>query len=242
MKHEWIETHITHLLVLTLLAISIGGLVEIVPLFLIKQTVETVPSVRPYTPLELLGSNIYQREGCYLCHSQMIRPLQEEWMRYGHYSLAVESRYDHPFLWGSRRIGPDLARIGGKYPNTWHVQHITAPRSLVPLSRMPNYPWLATRPLQDAEIADHLRALARTGVPYSETPLAYAQNVMLFGKKMAERLDITHAQASIVEQAADYSAHPTHPSELDALVAYLQVLGTMVDFSQYDEAYFVRFR
>ncbi len=243
MKHEWIETHTSHFLILTLLVISIGGLVEIVPLFLIKNTVETVAGVRPYTPLELLGSNIYQREGCYLCHSQMIRPLQEEWLRYGHYSLAAESQFDHPFLWGARRIGPDLARVGGKYSNTWHIQHITAPRSLVSRSRMPNYLWLKDRPLQYSDIEAHLRALVRAGVPYSENQEQYDKNVALFGKDVANRLVISRARENLLAQVAgNADGNVVSPTEMDALVAYLQILGTLVDFKKYDEGYFARFR
>jgi len=163
MKHDKIERNLGIMLVLTMLAISVGGLVEIVPLFFIKDTVETVKTadgkemVRPYTPLEQRGRDIYIREGCYLCHSQMIRPFRDEMLRYGHYSLAAESKYDHPFQWGSKRTGPDLARVGGKYSNDWHVQHLVAPRSMVPESVMPNYPWLM-QPLQYADIQKEIEA------------------------------------------------------------------------------------
>ncbi|CAK0766289.1 Cytochrome-c oxidase, cbb3-type subunit II [Gammaproteobacteria bacterium] len=244
MKHEWFETHTTPLLILSIFMISVGGLVEIVPLFHIGQTVETVQGIRPYTPLELLGRDIYQREGCYLCHSQMIRPLQEEWMRYGHYSLAVESKYDHPPLWGSRRIGPDLARVGGKYSNIWHVQHLIAPRSLVPMSRMPNYPWLKNQPLEYLDIMERLRTLASTGVPYSENQIEYAANVVRFNEKVARMLDISHARENLMMQAEldNYDGDRVHLTEMDALVAYLQMLGTMVDFDKYGEDYFVQFR
>ncbi|CAK0740222.1 Cytochrome c oxidase, cbb3-type subunit II [Gammaproteobacteria bacterium] len=244
MKHEWIETNTTLLLVLTLLVISLGGLVEIVPLFLIEQTVETVPGIRPYSPLELLGRDIYQREGCYLCHSQMIRPLREEWMRYGHYSLATESQYDHPFQWGSRRVGPDLARVGGKYSNAWHVWHLVTPRSVIPGSRMPNYPWIKTNPLAYEDISAHLQALARTGVPYSESRAEYEANVTRFGEKVAHLLDISLARENVIAQAesGNYDGDRTHLTEMDALIAYLQMLGTLIDFSRYDEDYFVKFR
>ena len=168
-KHEWIETNVGLLLVLTMLAISVGGLVEIAPLFFIDKTVEKVAGVRPYTPLEQRGRDIYQREGCFLCHSQMIRPFRDEKLRYGHYSLAAESQYDHPFQWGSKRTGPDLARVGNKYSNEWQVQHLIAPRSMVPESVMPNYPWLLSTPLDISDVALRLKALRSVGVPYSAT-------------------------------------------------------------------------
>jgi len=163
MKHDKIERNLGILLILTMLAISAGGMVEIIPLFFIKETVEKVDGVRPYSPLELRGRDIYVREGCYLCHSQMIRPFRDEALRYGHYSLAAESKYDHPFQWGSKRTGPDLARVGGKYSNEWHTQHLTAPRSLVPQSVMPNYPWLAATDLDYSDIELRMKALRTTG-------------------------------------------------------------------------------
>ena len=186
-KHEWIETNVGLLLVLTMVAISIGGLVEIAPLFLIKNTVETVKdangleTIRPYTALESRGRDIYVREGCYTCHSQMIRPLKDEAVRYGHYSLAAESQYDHPFQWGSKRTGPDLARVGKKYSNEWQVQHLIAPRSMVPESVMPNYPWLLATTLDTSDLVDRLRAQRAVGVPYSLTELEYQKNVKRFG-------------------------------------------------------------
>jgi cytochrome c oxidase cbb3-type subunit 2 len=166
-KHEWIETNIGLMSVLTMLAISVGGLVEIAPLFFIDKTIEKVEGVRPYTPLEQRGRDLYIREGCYTCHSQMIRPFRDEKLRYGHYSLAAESQYDHPFQWGSKRTGPDLARLGGKYSNEWHVQHMVAPRSMVPESVMPNYPWLLDTPLDISDVEGRLKALRKVGVPYS---------------------------------------------------------------------------
>ncbi len=243
-KHESIETNIGLLIILSLLAMGIGGLVEIVPLFYINDTVEKVDGVRPYTPLELRGRDIYQREGCYLCHSQMVRPFRDEDLRYGHYSLAAESQYDHPFQWGSKRTGPDLARVGGKYSNEWHVQHLIAPRSVVPESIMPNYPWLAKNELRYADIAARMRALKRTGVPYSETPEEYEANVKKFGKEVADMLDINHAERNLIRQAeaGNYDGDPSRLTEMDALVAYLQMLGTLVDFSKYDEGYFAQFR
>jgi cytochrome c oxidase cbb3-type subunit 2 len=243
-KHESIETNAGLLIVLTMIVISIGGLVEIVPLFFINDTVEKVDGVRPYTPLELRGRDIYQREGCYLCHSQMIRPFRDEWLRYGHYSLAAESQYDHPFQWGSKRTGPDLARVGGKYSNAWHVAHLNNPRDVVPQSIMPNYPWLMTTDLDFSDVQDRMRALKKTGVPYSETQAEYDRNVANFGADVADKLDILHAEENLMKQALnnDYDGQRSRITEMDALVAYLQVLGTMVDFSRYDEGYFAEFR
>jgi cytochrome c oxidase cbb3-type subunit II len=161
LSHKKIETNTALLLVLALLTVVIGGIVEIIPLYTIETTIERVEGVRPYTPLELVGRNIYIREGCYLCHSQQIRPFRDEVERYGHYSLAAESMYDHPFQWGSKRTGPDLARVGGKYSNEWHVAHMVEPRSVVPESIMPGYPFLIERTLQASEIGKHLRAEGR---------------------------------------------------------------------------------
>jgi cytochrome c oxidase cbb3-type subunit 2 len=244
MKHETIETNAGWLIILTLLAIGIGGLVEIVPLYMIDSTVEKVDGIRPYTPLEQRGRDIYIREGCYLCHSQMIRPFRDEMMRYGHYSLAAESQYDHPFQWGSKRTGPDLARVGHKYSNEWHVQHLTNPRSVVPESIMPNYPWLKKTKLDISDIGDRMRSLKLVGVPYSVTKAEYDANVEKFGKETAKMLDINHAEENLIAQAEknNYDGNKNDITEMDALVAYLQVLGTMVDYSKYDESYFVKFR
>jgi cytochrome c oxidase cbb3-type subunit 2 len=244
MRHENIEVNAGLMIVLVMVVISIGGLVEIVPLFFIKDTIEKVEGVRPYTPLELRGRDIYQREGCYLCHSQQIRPFRDELLRYGHYSLAAESQYDHPFQWGSKRTGPDLARVGDKYSNQWHVQHLVAPRSVVPESIMPNYPWLLDTDLDYSDMAVRMRALKRTGVPYSESQEEYDQNVASFGEDMARMLDINLAQESLLNQARDndYDGLPNRITEMEAMVAYLQVLGTMVDFSKYDAGYFAEFR
>lgn len=244
LKHESIETNAALLIVLSLLAMSIGGLVEIVPLFYINDTIEEVEGVRPYTPLELRGRDIYQREGCYLCHSQMVRPFRDEDLRYGHYSLAAESQYDHPFQWGSKRTGPDLARVGGKYSNEWQVQHLAAPRSVVPESIMPNYPWLAETELKYSDVADRMRALKKVGVPYSETPVEYTANVEKFGEEVAGLLDIHQADSNLVAEASagDFDGDRSHLTEMDALVAYLQMLGTLVDFTQYEEGYFAEFR
>jgi len=248
MKHETIETNVGWLIVLTLIVISIGGLVEIVPLYFIDDTIEKVQvdgkdTVRPYTPLELRGRDIYQREGCYTCHSQMIRPFRDEDMRYGHYSLAAESQFDHPFQWGSKRTGPDLARVGKKYSNEWHVQHMMNPRDVVPESIMPGYPWL-TQSLQYKDVADRMRALKMVGVPYSETQAEYDANVERYGKDVADKLNINAAMGNLISQAqtGNYDGNKNDITEMDALVAYLQVLGTMVDFSKFDEGHFAEFR
>jgi len=249
MKHESIETNAALLIVLTLAAISIGGLVEIVPLFYIEGTVEDVKNadgkdaVRPYTALEQLGRDVYTREGCYTCHSQMIRPFRDEALRYGHYSLAAESQYDHPFQWGSKRTGPDLARVGGKYSSAWHTKHLIAPRSVVPESIMPNYPWLMDK-LDTSDVMAKLRALKAVGVPYSLTKLEYDANIEKFGEDVAKKLDINMAEKNLMEQAklGNYDGDPDNLTEMDAMVAYLQILGTMIDFSKHDEAEFVKFR
>ncbi|MFQ5643746.1 MAG: cytochrome-c oxidase, cbb3-type subunit II [Thiogranum sp.] len=244
MKHETIETNAALLVILTLIVVSIGGLVEIVPLFYIDDTVEDVEGVRPYTALELRGRDIYQREGCYLCHSQMIRPFRDELLRYGHYSLAAESKYDHPFQWGSKRTGPDLARVGEKYSNEWHVTHLVNPRDVVPQSIMPNYPWLLENDLDYSDVQGRMRALKVTGVPYSETRQEYEANIAEFGVETADQLDILRAEENLIQQALteNYDGQRARITEMDALVAYLQVLGTMVDFSKYDEGYFADFR
>lgn len=251
LKHESIETNSGLLIVLTLVAIGIGGLVEIVPLHYIDNTIEEtrdpdtgLEMVRPYTPLELRGRDIYQREGCYLCHSQMIRPFRDEDLRYGHYSLAAESKYDHPFQWGSKRTGPDLARVGGKYSNEWQVQHLTAPRSVVPESIMPNYPWLIETTLPYADVQKRMIALKKVGVPYSLTEEEYANNVKTFGEDVAKTLDINQAEKNLLAQAqsGNYDGIPDRVTEMEAVVAYLQVLGTMVDFNKFDEEHFIQFR
>jgi cytochrome c oxidase cbb3-type subunit 2 len=250
-KHESIETNSGMLIVLTMVAISIGGLVEIVPLHYLEGTVEDVKDpttnldvIRPYTPLEQRGRDIYVREGCYTCHSQMIRPFRDEDLRYGHYSLAAESKYDHPFQWGSKRTGPDLARVGGKYSNEWHVQHLEGPRSVVPESIMPNYPWLKETKLDYSDVQDRMIALKRVGVPYSQTKVEYDTNVKKFGEETAKKLDINTAESTLLAQAqaGNYDGDPSSVSEMDALIAYLQVLGTMVDFSKFDEDHFIQFR
>jgi cytochrome c oxidase cbb3-type subunit 2 len=218
-----IERNAFLMLIMLAVLVAIPGMVEIIPLFYLKDTMESNKApeilwhrkdgetladwkagdgIRPYTALELAGRDIYIREGCYLCHSQMIRPFRDEKERYGHYSLASESMYDHPFQWGSKRTGPDLARVGGKYSNEWHYEHLRAPRSVVPESVMPNYPWLEHNPVDGAHITRTMRAMQTLGVPYTETDIASAKETVA-GK-----------------------------NELEAVVAYLQVLGTMVKFEE----------
>jgi len=189
MSHEVVEKNIGLMMILIVIVISIGGLVEIVPLFFIKDTTEPVKGMKPYSALRLEGRDVYIREGCYNCHSQMIRPFRDEALRYGHYSLAAESKFDHPFQWGSKRTGPDLARVGKKYSNEWHVQHLIAPRSVVKESIMPNYPWLM-EPLQYKNVRDRMRALKMVGVPYSENTAEYEANVERFGEDVDKNLDI----------------------------------------------------
>ncbi|MQB20797.1 cytochrome-c oxidase, cbb3-type subunit II [Agrobacterium tumefaciens] len=234
-KHGIIERNATLLLVGSLAVVSIGGIVEIAPLFYLENTIEKVEGMRPYSPLELMGRNIYIREGCYVCHSQMIRPFRDEVERYGHYSLAAESMYDHPFQWGSKRTGPDLARVGDRYSNEWHVQHLSAPRSVVPESVMPSYAFLKTTPLQVTNVAMELKANRAVGVPYSDDMLQNAEADM---KAQADpNADTTALEARYPKaKIGDFDGDPTKLTEMDALVAYLQMLGTLVDFSTYDDA------
>ena len=195
LSHERVETNNFLMIVLILLAVAFGGLVEIVPLFFQKSTTEPVEGVKPYTALQLAGRDVYIREGCYNCHSQMIRPFRAETLRYGHYSVAGESVYDHPFQWGSKRTGPDLARVGGKYSDEWQRVHLNNPRDVVPESIMPEYPWLLTNKVDNTSIAAHMSALRKVGVPYSDEEIAKAPEDVA-GK-----------------------------TEVDALIAYLQSLG-----------------
>ncbi|WP_029003414.1 cytochrome-c oxidase, cbb3-type subunit II [Azorhizobium doebereinerae] len=238
-KHAIFEKHSIFLLLGVLIVISIGGLVEIVPLFYLKSTIEKVDGVRPYTPLELAGRNIYLREGCYACHSQMIRPLRDEVERYGHYSLAAESMYDHPFQWGSKRTGPDIARVGGKYSDMWQLEHLNNPRSVVPASIMPGYPWLAKTPLSAKHIADDMKVLRAEGVPYTDEMIASAQDdlkLQATPEADADALQKRYPKA----QARDFDGNPETLTEADALIAYLQQLGTQVDFKLYDNKANVR--
>ena len=227
--HKKIERNVTLLMVLSLITVAIGGIVEIAPLFWIDSTVVKVEGVRPYTPLEQAGRNIYLREGCYGCHSQMIRPFRDEVERYGHYSLASESMYDHPFQWGSSRTGPDLARTGGRYSDEWHVGHLKDPRSVVPESIMPPYAFLADRDLDTSKAAAHMRALIAVGVPYTKTDLAKAE-ADLAGQADPDADNTDLLKRYPKAQARDYDGDPKRLTEMDALVAYLQVLGTLVDF------------
>jgi cytochrome c oxidase cbb3-type subunit 2 len=232
-QHGRIERHATLLLVLSLIVVAIGGIVEIAPLFYLQNTIEKVTGMRPYSPLELLGRQIYIREGCYTCHSQMIRPMRDEVDRYGHYSLAAESMYDHPFQWGSKRTGPDLARVGGRYSDEWHVDHMQSPRALVPESIMPAYPWLAETRIDPASATAHLRANRAVGVPYTEEMIASAT------RDMRAQVDPDNDGVDDLlarypkAQVRNFDGDPAI-TELDAMIAYLQMLGTLVDFSVYE--------
>ena len=231
-KHHILEKNSILMLVCTLLVVSIGGLVEIAPLFYLESTIEKVSGMRPYSPLELAGRNVYVREGCYTCHSQMIRPMKDEVERYGHYSLAAESMYDHPFQWGSKRTGPDLARVGGRYSDDWHVQHMRDPRAVVPESVMPGYPFLAETPVRMDDIAEHLKVNRMIGVPYSDEMIAQAR------ADMQAQADPEADTDALLErypgaQARDFDGNPVMVSEMDALIAYMQMLGTLVDFDLY---------
>jgi cytochrome c oxidase cbb3-type subunit 2 len=233
--HSILEKNSILLVLGVLVVISIGGLVEITPLFYLRSTIEKVDGVRPYTPLELAGRNIYVREGCYNCHSQMIRPLRDEVERYGHYSLAVESMYDRPFQWGSKRTGPDLARIGGKYSDDWHRDHLDAPKSVVPATVMPAYPWLARTPLDFGHIGDDMRVQAALGVPYTAEMIANAAaDVRTQASVDAQDADAL-ARRYPKAQSRDFDGNPDAITEADALIAYLQQLGSQVDFKLYDD-------
>ena len=239
-RHQTLEKNSILFLICVLIVVAIGGLVEIVPLFYLRSTIEKVDNVRPYTPLELAGRNIYVREGCYNCHSQMIRPLRDEVERYGHYSLAAESMYDRPFQWGSKRTGPDLARVGGKYSDDWHRDHLNSPKSVVPGSVMPAYPWLAATELDFAHIDDDLKVQATLGVPYSKEMISSAL-ADVRTQAAADSPDATAlAQRYPKAQSRDFDGNPQRVSELDALIAYLQMLGTQVDFKLYDDKANVR--
>ena len=237
MKHEVFEKNSIVLLIGILIVVSIGGLVQIAPLFWIDSTIEKVKGMRPYSPLEQAGRDIYIREGCYGCHSQMVRTLRDEVERYGHYSLAAESMYDHPFQWGSKRTGPDLARVGGKYSDQWQAEHLINPRALVPESIMPGYPWLAETKLGTSDIQARMRALKAVGVPYTDEMIEKAEadiKAQLQAEGRAARdLQKRYPKA----RTGKFDQRPgTEASELDALVAYLQILGQLVDFTTFDAA------
>lgn len=232
-NHKTIEKNGSLLLVLSLIVVTIGGIVEIAPLFYLENTIEKVKGVRPYSPLELMGANIYKREGCNLCHSQMIRPFRDEVERYGHYSLAAESMYDHPFVWGSKRTGPDLARVGGRYSDEWHREHLIKPRELVPESIMPGYPFLM-KPLKVHDIAAHLKALKLLGVPYTDEQIKQAKaDLEAQANPDADGADDVATRYPKAQIRA-FDGDPDTLTEMDAMIAYLQMLGTLVDFSTYD--------
>jgi len=234
-RHAIFEKNSIILVIGILIVIAIGGLVEIVPLFYLKNTIEKVDGVRPYTPLELAGRNIYVREGCYLCHSQMIRPLRDEIERYGHYSLAAESMYDRPFQWGSKRTGPDLARVGGKYSDDWHRAHLSDPRSVVPGSVMPSYSWLAQTDLDYQHIADDLKVQALLGVPYSADMIAKAAADVVTQATTDSPDAADLAKRYPKAQSRSFAGVTDRVTEADALIAYLQMLGNEVDFKLYDD-------
>ena len=232
-KHEKLEKNSPLLLICIVITVLIGGAVEILPLFRQETVIEPVEGVRPYTPLELAGYNIYLREGCYNCHSQQIRPLRDEVARYGHYSLAAESMYDHPFQWGSKRTGPDLARVGGKYSDDWHVAHLKEPRDVVPESIMPSYSFLMHNGAKLHDLDLHMKTLRMAGVPYSDEMIAWAEKDAIAQATGEARTDIGGLTSRYGEDvnARNFDGQTHLISEMDALVAYLQVLGTMVDFS-----------
>ncbi|WP_084396679.1 cytochrome-c oxidase, cbb3-type subunit II [Henriciella aquimarina] len=242
-NHGVLERHSLILTIAILITVSIGGIIQMAPLFYMENTIEKVEGMRPYTPLEVAGRNIYLREGCYVCHSQMVRPLRDEVERYGHYSLAAESMYDHPFQWGSKRTGPDLARVGGKYSDEWHVDHLIDPRALVPESIMPPYAFLAEKSLDYDNIEADLKALRMVGVPYTDEMIENAKADLVaqvdpeayFDEQDA--LTARYTEASGREgtvQIRDFDLDPDRITEMDALVAYLQMTGTLVDFSTYE--------
>ena len=233
-SHETVERNATLLLLLAFGVVTVGGLVEIAPLFYLQNTIEKVEGMRPYSPLELTGRNIYVREGCYTCHSQMIRPFRDEVERYGHYSLAAESMYDHPFQWGSKRTGPDLARVGGRYSDEWQRNHLADPRSVVPESVMPSYPFLYNRSAENPAIGDHLKTLTLLGVPYTQEQIDNAATDL----KAQATPDDANAAAVATRypkaQVRDFDGNPASVSEMDALISYMQMLGTLVDLKAYD--------
>ena len=233
-KHAVLEKNVTLLAVASFLVVTVGGIVEIAPLFYLENTIEKVEGVRPYSPLELAGRNIYVREGCYVCHSQQIRPFRDEVERYGHYSLAAESMYDRPFQWGSKRTGPDLARVGNRYSDDWHVAHMRNPRDLVPESIMPGYPYLEQRSLEADDISDHLAVQQMLGVPYTDEMVELA----LTDLRTQVDPDSDNFDAFMERypkaQVRDFDGNPDRISELDALIAYMQMLGTLVDFTVYE--------
>ena len=242
-KHGTLERNSLLLTVGILIAVAIGGIIEIAPLFYLENTIEKVQGMRPYTPLELKGRNIYVREGCYVCHSQMVRPLRDEVERYGHYSLAAESMYDNPHQWGSKRTGPDLARVGGKYSDEWHLDHLKDPKSVVPDSIMPPYAFLAEKKLRYDDIEDHLKTLKLAGVPYTDDMIAGAKADLVAQANPGADFDAEDALIAKYEGAAgrkgtvkvsNFDRQAGAVTEMDALIAYLQMTGTLVDFTTYE--------
>ena len=231
-KHKIIETNATLLLVLSFLVVTVGGIVQIAPLFYLENTIEDVEGVRPYSPLELAGRDVYIREGCYVCHSQMIRPMRDEVERYGHYSLAAESKYDHPFQWGSKRTGPDLARVGGRYSDAWHVDHFNDPQSVVPESVMPKYAFLGRTPIEPEHIEDLLRTHRFVGVPYTDEMIENAAADFRVQANPDGDWDalLERYPGAVV---SNFDGQP-QLTEMDAIIAYLQMLGTLVDFSTFE--------
>ncbi|MDJ0826504.1 MAG: cytochrome-c oxidase, cbb3-type subunit II [Rhodobacter sp.] len=230
-KHAVLEKNVTLLAVCSFLVVTIGGIVEIAPLFYLENTIEKVEGVRPYSPLELEGRNIYIREGCYVCHSQMVRPMRDEVERYGHYSLAAESMYDHPFQWGSKRTGPDLARVGGRYSDDWHVAHLIDPQSVVPESVMPKYGYLKDKLLEPDYIGEEMATHRIVGVPYTDEMIEVA------AADFRDQADPDSDYDALLErypgaQVRNFDGEPG-VSEMDALIAYMQMLGTLVDFSTF---------
>lgn len=230
-RHKKLERNATLLMVFSFLAVTVGGIIEIVPLFYFENTIEKVDGMRPYTPLELAGRDVYIREGCYTCHSQMVRPLRDEIERYGHYSLAAESMYDHPFQWGSKRTGPDLARVGGRYSDEWHVDHLIDPQMVVPESVMPKYGFLADAALETNLIPALLRTHSRVGVPYDDAMIAHAEADLLAQLDPDGDTDGLNERYGNVA-IRNFDGRP-EATEMDALIAYLQMLGTLVDFSTF---------
>ncbi|MBV2360297.1 cytochrome-c oxidase, cbb3-type subunit II [Thalassococcus sp. CAU 1522] len=231
-KHKALETNVTLLAIFAFLAVTVGGLVQIVPLFYLENTIEDVEGMRPYTPLELTGREIYLREGCYVCHSQMIRPMRDEVERYGHYSLAAESQYDHPFQWGSKRTGPDLARVGGRYSDEWHVDHLRSPQSVVPESVMPKYGYLEAKLIDGKYVQDLLATNAFVGVPYTDEMIEAAQADFLAQADPDSDYDGLLERYGDKVNVRNFDGQPG-VSEADALIAYMQMLGTLVDFSTF---------
>ena len=228
-KHANLERNAVWFVLAIMFVASIGGIVEIAPLFTIDETIEDAPDLRQYTPLELAGRNIYIKEGCYACHSQMVRTLQDEVERYGPYSLAVESKYDHPMLWGSKRTGPDLARVGNKYSDRWHVSHLTNPRLTVPQSVMPAYSWLAKKPLQYDDLSLHLKTLRRVGVPYTEEMIANAsEDAFSQANPDSDLVDGLYERYGEKTNVRNFDG-TKRLTEMDALIAYLQIVGRLTD-------------